>query len=39
MEKKKVQVKLLGGKVRRNEINAFPFPFKYHQTLEPFKGH
>ncbi len=35
MKKEKVQVKLLGGKVRRGENDASFFPFKDHQILEP----
>jgi hypothetical protein len=32
MEKKKVQVKLLGAKMKKDENDASPFPFKGHQT-------
>jgi len=44
MEKKKVHVEILGGKMRKGENDAFPFPSKDHQaldhqTLEPFKDH
>jgi hypothetical protein len=39
MEKKKIQVKLLGRKMKRGENDVFPSPFKDHQTLEPSIGH
>jgi hypothetical protein len=36
---KKIQVKLLGGKMKRGENDGSRFPFKNHQELEPFKDH
>jgi hypothetical protein len=48
MEKKEGLSKIVGGKVKRGEKDAFLSPFKDHQklepsighqTLEPFKGH
>jgi len=38
MEKKKVQVKLLEGKVKKCENDVSPSPFKDHQTLESSIG-
>jgi hypothetical protein len=35
MEKRKVQIKLLGGEVKRGEKDVSPFPFKNNQALEP----
>jgi hypothetical protein len=43
MEKKKVQVKILGGKVRRGEKDVSLSPSKttkhWNLPFEPFKGH